>query len=46
MGVPERSAPFIIVKIWNDHEEGNAIEGGLPNCNKNDCDSSLSRPLQ
>ncbi|HEY2856924.1 MAG TPA: endo-1,3-alpha-glucanase family glycosylhydrolase [Terracidiphilus sp.] len=24
--------PFLLVETWNDHEEGTAIEGGIPNC--------------
>jgi hypothetical protein len=24
--------PFLMLETWNDHEEGTAIEGGIPNC--------------
>jgi hypothetical protein len=24
--------PFVMVETWNDHEEGTAIEGGIPSC--------------
>lgn len=24
--------PFVMVETWNDHEEGTAIEGGIPTC--------------
>jgi hypothetical protein len=24
--------PFVMVETWNDHEEGTAIEDGIPNC--------------
>jgi hypothetical protein len=24
--------PFLLVETWNDHEEGTAIEDGIPNC--------------
>ncbi|HWG21661.1 MAG TPA: hypothetical protein VG225_14110 [Terracidiphilus sp.] len=24
--------PFVLVETWNDHEEGTAIEGGIPSC--------------
>ena len=24
--------PFVMVETWNDHEEGTAIENGIPNC--------------
>ncbi len=26
--------PFILVETWNDHEEGTAIEDGIPSCGK------------
>ncbi|HEY1985624.1 MAG TPA: hypothetical protein VGG85_09450 [Terracidiphilus sp.] len=25
--------PFVLVETWNDHEEGTAIEDGIPSCN-------------
>jgi len=25
--------PFVMVETWNDHEEGTAIENGIPTCN-------------
>jgi hypothetical protein len=24
--------PFLLVETWNDHEEGTAVENGIPNC--------------
>jgi hypothetical protein len=24
--------PFVMIETWNDHEEGTAIEGGIPTC--------------
>jgi hypothetical protein len=24
--------PFLMVETWNDHEEGTAIEDGIPKC--------------
>jgi hypothetical protein len=24
--------PFVMIETWNDHEEGTAIEGGIPSC--------------
>ncbi len=26
--------PFVLLETWNDHEEGTAIEGGIPSCGK------------
>jgi len=28
--------PFVMVETWNDHEEGTAIEGGIPTCTSQD----------
>jgi hypothetical protein len=25
--------PFVMIDTWNDHEEGTAIEDGIPSCN-------------
>jgi hypothetical protein len=30
--LPDDPPPFIMIETWNDHEEGTAIEGGIPNC--------------
>jgi hypothetical protein len=27
--------PFVMLETWNDHEEGTAIEGGIPTCGAN-----------
>jgi len=27
-----QAPPFLMLETWNDHEEGTAIEGGLPSC--------------
>ena len=29
---PEVAIPFMMIETWNDHEEGSAIEDGLPRC--------------
>jgi len=30
---PNNLLPFVMVETWNDHEEGTAVEDGLPSCN-------------
>jgi hypothetical protein len=29
---PDSLLPFVMVETWNDHEEGTAIEDGIPSC--------------
>jgi hypothetical protein len=29
---PDDLLPFIMIETWNDHEEGTAIENGIPTC--------------
>ncbi len=29
---PSNAPPFLLVETWNDHEEGTAIEDGIPSC--------------
>jgi hypothetical protein len=29
---PDELLPFVMIETWNDHEEGTAIEGGIPSC--------------
>jgi hypothetical protein len=29
---PDDPPPFIMIETWNDHEEGTAIEDGIPSC--------------
>jgi hypothetical protein len=29
---PDNLLPFVMVETWNDHEEGTAIEDGIPTC--------------
>ena len=29
---PDNPPPFIMIETWNDHEEGTAIEDGIPTC--------------
>jgi hypothetical protein len=29
---PDDLLPFVMIETWNDHEEGTAIEGGIPHC--------------
>jgi hypothetical protein len=42
--------PFVMLETWNDHEEGTAIEGGIPTCGQpqpehtENQDRSLSSP--
>jgi hypothetical protein len=30
---PDDLLPFVMVETWNDHEEGTAVEDGIPTCN-------------
>lgn len=30
---PDDLLPFVMVDSWNDHEEGTAVEDGIPSCN-------------
>lgn len=32
---PNDPPPFLLAETWNDHEEGTAIEGGIPSCGTN-----------
>jgi hypothetical protein len=32
--------PFVMLETWNDHEEGTAIEGGIPDCGSSPQQSS------
>jgi hypothetical protein len=34
--------PFLMLETWNDHEEGTAIEGGIPNCRPSEQERSNS----
>ncbi len=29
---PDNLLPFVMIETWNDHEEGTAIENGIPTC--------------
>jgi hypothetical protein len=29
---PDDLLPFVMIETWNDHEEGTAMEGGIPTC--------------
>ena len=29
---PNDPPPFVMIETWNDHEEGSAVEGGIPAC--------------
>jgi len=29
---PNNLLPFVMIETWNDHEEGTAIEDGIPSC--------------
>lgn len=35
--------PFVMLETWNDHEEGTAIEGGIPSCGSPRQEHSESR---
>ena len=35
--------PFIMVETWNDHEEGTAIEDGIPTCGPSSQERSVSQ---
>jgi hypothetical protein len=37
--------PFVMIETWNDHEEGTAIEDGIPNCGAGIQEHSLTPPL-
>jgi len=39
---PNDPPPFLLVETWNDHEEGTAIEDGIPSCGTNGVESPLS----
>jgi len=39
---PDNAPPFLLVASWNDHEEGTAIEDGIPSCGKPAENPSLS----
>jgi hypothetical protein len=34
--------PFVMIETWNDHEEGTAIERGIPTCSSSDSGQSLT----
>jgi hypothetical protein len=35
--------PFVMLETWNDHEEGTAIEGGIPTCSEHQPESTENR---
>ncbi len=37
--------PFLMIDTWNDHEEGTAIEDGIPSCGAGASEPSKTRPL-
>jgi hypothetical protein len=37
--------PFVMLETWNDHEEGTAIEGGIPTCGSPQPEHTESRSL-
>jgi len=39
---PNDPPPFLLVETWNDHEEGTAIEDGIPSCGTNGVESPMS----
>jgi len=34
--------PFVMIDTWNDHEEGTAIEGGIPSCGSGAQDAPIT----
>jgi hypothetical protein len=36
--------PFVMLETWNDHEEGTAIEDGIPSCNHSPQEHSEDHP--
>ena len=38
--------PFVMIETWNDHEEGTAIEGGIPTCASGAQERSLTPPTE
>jgi hypothetical protein len=43
---PEDPPPFIMIETWNDHEEGTAIEGGIPTCGTKAPESLSTSPAE
>lgn len=41
---PDDLLPFVMVETWNDHEEGTAIEGGIPSCGSGAQEHLLTPP--
>jgi hypothetical protein len=41
---PDDPPPFIMIETWNDHEEGTAIEDGIPTCETGAQGSSFISP--
>jgi len=41
---PNEAPPFLMLETWNDHEEGTAIERGIPNCGPTQQEQSKTPP--
>jgi hypothetical protein len=41
---PDDPLPFVMIETWNDHEEGTAIEGGIPTCGSGAQGHTLTPP--
>ena len=41
---PDDLLPFVMIETWNDHEEGTAIENGIPSCDPKEQGHSLNSP--
>ncbi len=41
---PDDLLPFVMIETWNDHEEGTAIEDGIPNCASVELGYTLATP--
>lgn len=40
----DQAIPFMMIETWNDHEEGSAIEDGIPTCGKAPQTAPLNSP--
>lgn len=40
----DQPIPFVLIATWNDHEEGTAIEDGIPTCGKPQTTNSAAAP--
>ncbi len=43
---PDDPLPFVMIETWNDHEEGTAIEDGIPTCGSGALEHPLTPPAR